>query len=102
MRLALTVVSPATRTQADVLLDADPATPVGEVATELARLLAGREAGQDYGTVLHFPGPRAPAGHRAAGQELRPQPHLTGSSVAAAVAPSPRAGLPKKSKSKGR
>jgi hypothetical protein len=29
MRLALTVVSPAVSQQADVLLDADPATPVG-------------------------------------------------------------------------
>jgi hypothetical protein len=67
MRLALTVVSPAARTQADVLLDADPGTPVGEVAAELARLLGGGEPGQDYGTVLHFPGPRVPAGRPAAG-----------------------------------
>jgi len=37
MRLALTVVSPATRQLADVLLDADPATPVGEISAELDR-----------------------------------------------------------------
>jgi S-DNA-T family DNA segregation ATPase FtsK/SpoIIIE len=37
MRLALTVVSPATRQLADVLLDADPATPVGEITAELNR-----------------------------------------------------------------
>ena len=37
MRLTLTVVSPATRQLADVLLDADPATPVGEISAELDR-----------------------------------------------------------------
>jgi S-DNA-T family DNA segregation ATPase FtsK/SpoIIIE len=41
MRLALTVVSPATRQLADVLLDADPATPVGEVAAMLDRFVSG-------------------------------------------------------------
>ena len=32
MRLALTVVSPAARQMADVVLDADAATPVEEIA----------------------------------------------------------------------
>jgi hypothetical protein len=41
MRLALTVVTPAAGQRADVILDADPATPVGEVAAELAGLTVG-------------------------------------------------------------
>ena len=41
MRLALTVVSPATRQIADVILDADPATPVGQIAAELDRFASG-------------------------------------------------------------
>jgi len=93
MRLALTVVSPAARTQADVLLDADPGTPVGEVAAELARLLGGGEPGQDYGTVLHFPGPRVPAGRPAAGPPGLPQ-RPAGSAAAATVTTPPRTGLP--------
>jgi DNA segregation ATPase FtsK/SpoIIIE, S-DNA-T family len=70
MRLALTVVSPAARRQADVLLDADPATPVAMVAEELDRLLHSGAAssgpagpgGRDGpgGHVLQFPGPRSP------------------------------------------
>ncbi len=36
MRLALTVVSPIARHWADVVVDADPATPVGELAAELS------------------------------------------------------------------
>src|ERR1700752_5252299 len=78
MRLALTVVSPATRQVADVLLDADPATPVGEIAAELGRFAsagnvaaptgaAGPYGAGEYGAgeaggpgarVLQFPGPR--------------------------------------------
>ena len=80
MRLAVTVVSPATRRFADIVLDADPATPVGEVAAELDRLVSGAspgpvamgteamgtEATADGARVLQFPGPgargaRAPA-----------------------------------------
>jgi DNA segregation ATPase FtsK/SpoIIIE, S-DNA-T family len=53
MRLALTVVSPATRFWADVVIDADPATPVPDVAAELERLAYGAQ-----GRVLRFPGPR--------------------------------------------
>jgi DNA segregation ATPase FtsK/SpoIIIE, S-DNA-T family len=36
MRLALTVVSPAARQAADVVLEADPATPMTDIAAELA------------------------------------------------------------------
>ena len=35
MRLALTVVAPALRRAADVLLVADPATSMADIATEL-------------------------------------------------------------------
>src|ERR1700689_1436908 len=55
MRLALTVVSPATRFWADVVIDADPATPVPDLAAELERLAYGAQ-----GRVLRFPGPRGP------------------------------------------
>src|ERR1700689_5674973 len=70
MRLALTVVSPATRFWADVVIDADPATPVAEVAADLERLAygahspggadgRGRGAGDGPGgRLLRFPGPR--------------------------------------------
>ena len=65
MRLALTVVSPMARHRADVVIDADPATPVGELAAELDRLAPGGFTGQQPPTgpgsaqVLQFPGPRA-------------------------------------------
>ena len=65
MRLALTVVSPMARHRADVVVDADPATPVGELAAELDRLATGGFTGQQPPTgpgsaqVLQFPGPRA-------------------------------------------
>jgi S-DNA-T family DNA segregation ATPase FtsK/SpoIIIE len=64
MRLALTVVSPMARHWADVVVDADPATPVGELAAELDRLAYGGFTGQSQPTgpgnaqVLQFPGPR--------------------------------------------
>ena len=63
MRLALTVVSPAARRQADVLLEADPATPVATLAEELDRFLhAGAvPAAASPGHVLAFPGPRSAA-----------------------------------------
>jgi S-DNA-T family DNA segregation ATPase FtsK/SpoIIIE len=65
MRLALTVVSPAgpsARRQADVLLEADPATPVAEVAGQLDRLLqTGPVPAVPPPGVLPFPGPRASA-----------------------------------------
>jgi DNA segregation ATPase FtsK/SpoIIIE, S-DNA-T family len=65
MRLALTVVSPMARHRADVVVDADPATPVGELAAELDRLATGGFTGQQppagpgSAQVLQFPGPRA-------------------------------------------
>jgi S-DNA-T family DNA segregation ATPase FtsK/SpoIIIE len=66
MRLALTVVSPADRRQADVVLEADPATPVGEIAGPLDRLLQTGHAGPVPAApppgVLAFPGPRAAPG----------------------------------------
>jgi S-DNA-T family DNA segregation ATPase FtsK/SpoIIIE len=56
MRLALTVVSPAARQLADVLLDADPATPVGEIAAELDRFAAGAAPVADYAAGRHGAG----------------------------------------------
>jgi DNA segregation ATPase FtsK/SpoIIIE, S-DNA-T family len=41
MRLALTVVSPARQQSADIVLDADPATPMRAVAAELERFAGG-------------------------------------------------------------
>jgi DNA segregation ATPase FtsK/SpoIIIE, S-DNA-T family len=69
MRLALTVVSPAARQLADVLLDADPATSVAAIAAELDRFVAGGFApARDHpapghpadggARILQFPGPR--------------------------------------------
>jgi S-DNA-T family DNA segregation ATPase FtsK/SpoIIIE len=69
MRLALTVVSPAVRRAADVLLEADPATSMADVAAELERFISGGvpefhvpghgDAGQQGARVLRFPGPRS-------------------------------------------
>jgi len=41
MRVTVTAVSPATRRRADVVIDADPETPVSEIAARLDRLLDG-------------------------------------------------------------
>jgi S-DNA-T family DNA segregation ATPase FtsK/SpoIIIE len=41
MRVTVTAVSPAMRRRADVLIDADPETPVSEIAARLNRLLDG-------------------------------------------------------------
>jgi DNA segregation ATPase FtsK/SpoIIIE, S-DNA-T family len=71
MRLALTVVSPASRTSANLVLEADAATEIGVVAGELARMaegaLAPAQAVGGGARVLRFPGPRAQAdaGHGA-------------------------------------
>ncbi len=78
MRLTLTVVSPAARRWADVVLEADPAMLVADVAAELERLAhgtvpaarggpeaaevvsgAGAPSAESWGQVLRFPG-RAP------------------------------------------
>ena len=45
MRVALTVVAPATRRAADVLLEADPATPMADIAAELASAVVGQRHG---------------------------------------------------------
>ena len=67
MRVALTVVAPALRRTAEVLLEADPGTPVADIAAELASFIGGdameRQHGPGYGDsrpgarVLRFPGP---------------------------------------------
>jgi S-DNA-T family DNA segregation ATPase FtsK/SpoIIIE len=69
MRLALTVVSPGAQRTADVVLEADPATPVAQVAAELGRFLGGDRTAQGLPSigagggngarVLRFPGPRS-------------------------------------------
>ena len=59
MRLAVTVISPAARRLADVVLDADPATLVGEVAAELDRVGLGPSPGNGASAV---PSPLAAPG----------------------------------------
>jgi DNA segregation ATPase FtsK/SpoIIIE, S-DNA-T family len=73
LRLALTVVSPLARHTADLVLDADPATPVGDIAAELERLAfggssphavsaeTGAEGTAGGARVLRFPGARTDA-----------------------------------------
>ena len=48
MRLALTVVSPAERRAADLVLDADPATPVADLAVELDYFMSGGQGPDAY------------------------------------------------------
>ena len=57
MRLALTVVSPVARQTADILLDADPATPVADVAAQLERFMHAATLSADGARVVRFPGP---------------------------------------------
>jgi len=69
MRLALTVLSLGAQRTADVVLEADPATPVARVAAELERFMGGDwtmlgppsiGAGGGQGArVLRFPDPRS-------------------------------------------
>jgi S-DNA-T family DNA segregation ATPase FtsK/SpoIIIE len=47
MRLLVTVVSPETRQSTDIVLDADPATPMAAVAVELDRFARGDVGGGD-------------------------------------------------------
>ncbi|MFJ6088224.1 FtsK/SpoIIIE domain-containing protein [Streptomyces sp. NPDC092369] len=62
MRLTLTVVDPRDGNSADVVLDADPASPVGEVAHALERVLLGGgsgdrgEGGDRTAPVVHVDG----------------------------------------------
>jgi len=53
MRLTVTVVSPATGQQADVMIDADPGTAVAQLAAELDTLM--------HGGACPAAGPAAPA-----------------------------------------
>jgi DNA segregation ATPase FtsK/SpoIIIE, S-DNA-T family len=65
MRMALTVVAPAMRRAADVLLEADPATPMADIAAELVSAIGGdtmeRHHGPGYAgsqlgaRILQFP-----------------------------------------------
>src|SRR6185437_14156681 len=68
MRLALTVVSPAARQYADVILDAAAQTPVAEVAAALERFAHGGTVRD--GTARDGTGPGAyhGAGQGSAGQ----------------------------------
>ncbi len=69
MRLALTAVALAMGRAADVVLEADPATPVADLAAELVRFISGDAAGARHvppgseggrgARVLRFPGPRS-------------------------------------------
>ena len=65
MRLALTVVSPAARRQADVLLEADPATPVATVAQQLDRFLHAGLATSPAPAGRRRPARRGPGRPRA-------------------------------------
>ena len=87
MRLALTVVSPASRAGANLVLEAEAETEVGVVADELAKLAVGAIApfqaagagGTGDARVLRFPDPRVQAdGHAAVFVGGRPvSPQLT-------------------------
>jgi S-DNA-T family DNA segregation ATPase FtsK/SpoIIIE len=66
MRVAVTVVSPAAGLRADVVIDADPATPVAQVAAELDHLVHGEVAGSGA-RVLHFPRARPAASYAGPG-----------------------------------
>ena len=69
MRLALTVVSPGAQRTADVVLEADPATPLIRVAAEFGRFMGGDwtargmpstgTVGRPGAKVFRFPGPRS-------------------------------------------
>jgi DNA segregation ATPase FtsK/SpoIIIE, S-DNA-T family len=86
MRLALTVVSPAARQSADMVLDADSATPVGQIAAELEHVAYGGFAsdmdsrgaasdGAEPGArVLRFPGPRSNGSLAMADPTASPRP----------------------------
>ena len=88
MRLALTVVSPATRQLADVLLDADPATAVAAIAAELDLFVAGGFApARDYpapgypadggARIFQFPGPRPYGSLAVSASAPQAQPRAT-------------------------
>src|SRR5690554_66730 len=66
MRISLTVVDPLTRNAADVLLDADPYTPVGELAPQLAAAVRwGETAGAAVVSLAARQAPGAVSGGSA-------------------------------------
>jgi S-DNA-T family DNA segregation ATPase FtsK/SpoIIIE len=70
MRLVVTVVSPSTGRRGDVVIDADPGTPVTEIAAELEHLVHGAAAAE-LEQLVHGAPAAAPAlfvgGHRVPG-----------------------------------
>jgi DNA segregation ATPase FtsK/SpoIIIE, S-DNA-T family len=60
MRLSLTVVSPGAQRTADVVLEADAATPVVEVAAELGRFVGLHRVTQDWHRALYVSNQRIP------------------------------------------
>ena len=79
MRLALTVVSPGAQRTADVVLEADPATSVAQVAAELGRFLSGDGIAPGPPSIGGGPGRgcsgfpvRARTGSLAMGSPIRP------------------------------
>ena len=72
MRLTATVVSPATGRRADVVIKADPATALAEVAAELDRLMHGMPVTVPLPWVpsLFVGGHRVPGDMRLAGSPL--------------------------------
>ncbi|GAA1903469.1 FtsK/SpoIIIE domain-containing protein [Streptomyces sodiiphilus] len=61
MRLSLTVVDPQRGIHADAVLDADPATPVGDIVPELTALLGSRFTPRHAASTAGLPGPDAAA-----------------------------------------
>src|ERR1700759_3523514 len=96
MRLALTIVSPAARRQADVLLEADPATPGGQVAAQLDRLLpTGAGPAAPPPGALALPGPPAPPGGPRRRQPVRgPEAGAAGPAGGRLPAPAGQRGQP--------
>ena len=72
MRLTATVVSPATGQQADVVIEADPATALAQVAAELDRLMHGVPVAvpEPWVPSLFVGGHRVPGDMRLAGSPL--------------------------------
>jgi DNA segregation ATPase FtsK/SpoIIIE-like protein len=63
LQVTVTAVSPATRRRTDVLIDADPRTPIGEIAVELGRLLGVEDSGSGARLLGAPVAPAAPAVH---------------------------------------
>lgn len=79
MRVALTVADPPTGRTRDVIVDADPATPLAEITAALAGRTGGPESGS---TVVSLADVRAPARPRTLyldGRALDPQQPLADS-----------------------